>query len=188
MSALRRRATYEDLVKVPEPLVAELVDGELFTSPRPSFRHAAVSSALGMALATLHGLPGPSRPGGWWILDEPELHFGDDVLVPDAAGWRHERMPRVPGDVVGCTLAPDWACEVISPSTGYLDRTRKMPVYARGGVPHLWLIDPGPRTLEVYRLEEGRWVVAATYGGALAMRAEPFEDVEIDLRRLWGEA
>jgi|SRR5690242_2379906 len=97
-------------------------------------------------------------------------------------------MPRVPGDVVGCTLAPDWACEVISPSTGYLDRTRKMPVYARGGVRHLWLIDPSPRTLEVYRLEEARWVVAATYGGALTVRAEPFEDVEIDLRRLWGEA
>jgi len=188
MSTPRRRATYDDLVKVPEPLVAELVDGELFTSPRPSFRHAAVSSALGMALATLHGVAGPGRPGGWWILDAPELHFGDDVLVPDAAGWRHERMPRVPGDVVGCTLAPDWACEVISPSTGYLDRTRKMPVYARGGVRHLWLIDPSPRTLEVYRLEEARWIVAATYGGALTVRAEPFEDVEIDLRRLWGDA
>jgi Uma2 family endonuclease len=188
MSTPRRRATYDDLVKVPEPLVAELVDGELFTSPRPAFPHALVTSTLGMALASLHGLPGPGRPGGWWILDEPELHFGDDVLVPDAAGWRHERMPRVPGDVVACTLPPDWACEVISPTTGYLDRSRKMPIYARAGVPYLWLIDPSPRTLEVYRLEQGRWIVAATHGGSVTVRAEPFEEIEIDLRRLWGEA
>jgi Uma2 family endonuclease len=188
MGAPKRRATYDDLVKVPEPLVAELVDGELVTSPRPAFRHALVTSALGMALGSLHGLPGPGAPGGWWILYEPELHLGEDVLVPDAAGWRHEHMPRVPGDVVGCTQPPDWVCEVISPTTGYLDRSRKMPIYARAGVPYLWLIDPSPRTLEVYRLEGGRWVVAATHGGSIAVRAEPFDAIEIDLRRLWGEA
>jgi len=187
MAAPKRRATYADLIKVPEPLVAELVDGELITSPRPAFRHALVTSALGMALGSLHGLPGPGRTGGWWILDEPELHLGEDVLVPDMAGWRHERMARVP-DVVGCTQPPDWACEVVSPTTGYLDRSRKMPIYARAGVPYLWLIDPSPRTLEVYRLEGGRWVVAATHGGSIAVRAEPFDAIEIDLRRLWGEA
>jgi Uma2 family endonuclease len=187
MSGARRRATYEDLAKVPEPLVAELIDGDLVTSPRPAFRHALVTSALGMALGPVHGPPGRTQPGGWWILDEPELHLGEDVLVPDLAGWRLERMPLV-ADVTACREPPDWVCEVISPTTGYLDRTRKMPVYARAAVPHLWLIDPGARTLEAYRLDGSRWVVVATHGGSATVRVEPFADLDVDLRRLWGEA
>src|SRR5207249_852908 len=92
------------------------------------------------------------------------LHFRRDVLVPDLAGWRRERMPTMP-DVAAFELAPDWACEVISPSTGEIDRGRKMRVYARERVGHLWIVDPILRTLEVYRLENGRWVVASTHGG-----------------------
>lgn len=187
VSSPRRKATYDDLVKVPDPLVAELIDGDVFTSPRPAFRHALVASALGMALGPLHGPPGATAPGGWWILDEPELHLGEDVLVPDQAAWRLERMRVVP-DVRASSEAPDWVCEVVSPSTGYLDRTRKMPIYAREGVRNLWVIDPSPRTIEVYRLEDGRWTVAATHGGSVTVRAEPFDAIEIDLRRLWGEA
>jgi Uma2 family endonuclease len=187
VSSARRRATYDDLVKVPEPLVAELIEGDLITSPRPAFPHALVASALSMALAPVHGLPGEARPGGWWILYEPELHLGQDVLVPDIAGWRQSRMPVVP-KVAACDQAPDWVCAIISPTTGYVDRTRKMPVYARERVAHLWLVDPGTRTLEVYRRETSGWLVAATHGGSTTVRAEPFEEVEIDLRRLWGEA
>jgi Uma2 family endonuclease len=174
-------------LKVPEPLVAELIDGDLITSPRPAFPHALVASALGMELGSLHGLPGPGRPGGWWILFEPELHFGGDVLVPDLAGWRQERMPVVP-NVAACEQPPDWVCEVISPTTGYVDRSRKMPIYARERVPHLWITDPATRTLEVFRLDAGRWIVAAVNGGSTTVCAEPFDGLEIDLRRLWGEA
>lgn len=186
MSATPRRATYDDLIAVPDNLVAEIIDGELFTSPRPATPHARAGSAIGSDLfGSFDGPPGgSSKPGGWWILDEPELHFGEDVLVPDIAGWRIERMPAIPS-VVGITLAPDWACEVISPSTGRLDRTRKMPAYAREGVGHLWLVDPIARTLEVYRLEAGRWAVVGTHGGDEPSRVEPFEAVVLDMGRWW---
>jgi Uma2 family endonuclease len=189
MAAPVRRATYDDLVQVPDTKVAELIDGELFVSPRPALPHALATSVLGGTLiGAFHG--GGSfagAPGGWWLLDEPELHFGDDVLVPDVAGWRRARMPAVPRDAY-VTLAPDWVCEVISPSTGALDRRRKMPVYAREGVGHFWIVDPNHRTLEVHRLEGGRWVVAATCAGDEVVRAEPFDAVELDLRRWWGAA
>src|SRR5437867_3814671 len=138
VTAPRRRATYADLLEVPEHLVAEIIDGELLTSPRPASPHALAASAIGSALVDrFNGPPGGAdAPGGWWILDEPELHLGDDVVVPDLAGWRRERMPVLP-DVVGFTLAPDWVCEVISPSTARIDRGRKLRVYAREQVAHL---------------------------------------------------
>jgi len=114
------------------------------------------------------------------------LHFGADVLVPDLAGWRRERLPLLP-DAPAFTLPPDWACEVLSPSTATLDRARKVPIYARQGVPHLWLIDPRLRTLEVYRLEGERWIVLESHGGSTDVRAEPFEAIALDMRRWWGE-
>jgi Uma2 family endonuclease len=184
-STVKRRATYEDLLQVPPHLVAEIVDGELHVSPRPASRHALASSALGSEL----GPPfhrGRGGPGGWWIIDEPELHFGDDIVVPDLAGWRRERLPEFP-DTPAFSLAPDWACEVVSPSTERLDRAKKMPVYAAAGVPHLWLVNPTARTVEVYRLADGRWLLLATHEGAQRVRAEPFEAVELDLAPLWGE-
>ena len=187
MKPARRHATYEDLCNAPEPLVAELIEGDLYTSPRPAVPHARVASALGQDLRSFDQPPGiPGAPGGWWILDEPELHFGADVLVPDLAGWRRERLPALP-DAPAFTLAPDWVCEVVSPTTGALDRTRKMPLYAREQIAHLWLVDPHTRTLEVYRLEGARWIVASMHGGAETVRAEPFEAVELDMRRWWGE-
>lgn len=186
MSHARRRATYDDLMKVPEWKVAEIIDGELIVSPRPATPHAHVSSRVGVDLGgAFHGPPGdPAFPGGWWILDEPELHFEDDVLVPDLAGWCRDRLPVMPAAAF-IPQAPDWLCEVISPSTGAVDRSRKMRIYAREGVGHLWLIDPTPRTLEVYRLEGGRWIVAANHGGDEVVRAEPFEAIEVTLGRWW---
>ena len=183
-----RRATYDDLLRVPDTMVAEIVDGELFASPRPASPHARASSAIGSDLFGPFDRPprDPGGPGGWWILDEPELHLGDDVLVPDQAGWRRERMP-VLLDTAAFTLAPDWALEVVSPSTGTLDRVRKMPAYAREAVGHLWIVDPLQRTLEIYRLEGGRWVVAGTHGGNEVVRAVPFEAVELSLARWWLE-
>ena len=123
-------------------------------------------------------------PGGWWILLEPELHLRDDVLVPDWAGWRRDRLPTFP-DTPAFTLAPDWICEVISPSTGRIDRSLKMHVYAREGVSHLWLAEPLHETLETYRLDEGRWIVAGTYAADDSVRAAPFDAVDLDLRRWW---
>jgi Uma2 family endonuclease len=167
--------------------VAEIVDGELFVSPRPASPHTHAASVIGAEVCgPFHRHPDdPDGPGGWWILVEPELHFGDDVLVPDWAGWRRARMPEFPRTAF-FTLAPDWVCEVISPSTGRLDRSRKMRVYAREGVAHLWFVDPLVRTLERYRLDEmGRWVVDGVHGGDDVVRVEPFEAVAFRLTRWW---
>ena len=175
-------------MKVPDHLVAEIIDGELVTTPRPALPHARAESAIGQDLSPFDRRPGsPGGPGGWWILDEPELHFGDDVLVPDLAGWRHERMPSIP-NAAFVTLPPDWVCEVISPRTGRIDRARKMRIYAREGVTHLWFVDPLARTLEVYRLEGERWIVASTHGGSEAVRAELFDAIEIAVDRWWIES
>ena len=187
MSQPKRRATYDDLMAVPDHLVAEIIDGELFTSARPALPHALASSSIGQDLGPFARRPGsPGVPGGWWILDEPELHFDEDVLVPDLAGWRHERLPRLP-NAAFMTLAPDWVCEVISPTTGRLDRVRKLPLYGRAGVAHAWIVDPLARTLEVYRRQGDMWLIATTHGGAVTARVEPFEAIELDLGRWWPE-
>jgi Uma2 family endonuclease len=180
-----RRATYEDLCEVPDHKVAEILDGELVVTPRPAFRHTTASSGLG---GHLWGpfQRGRGGPGGWWILDEPELHLKDDVVVPDLAGWRRERLAVAP-NATYLMVAPDWVCEVISPSTERIDRSRKMRIYAREGVAHLWLLDPIVRTLEVLRLENDRWVVLATYSDIEVVRAEPFEAIEIELTSLWPD-
>ena len=187
MTTTQRHATYEDLLKIPDILVAEILDGELITSPRPASPHARAASMIGRVLDPFDSALGsPDGPGGWWILFEPELHLGADILVPDLAGWRRERMPRLQ-DVPYFDLAPDWVGEVVSPSTARIDRVRKMPIYARERVNYLWLVYPGWQTLEVYRLEGQHWVVASSYGGAESVRAEPFEATELDMSRWWLE-
>ena len=150
-------ATYQDVLDAPENMVAELIEGALHLQPRPALRHARASSTLGVEI----GGPfdrGRGGPGGWWILDEPELHLGADVLVPDLAGWRRERMPAFP-DAPWTDLAPDWVCEVLSPGTRRLDLTDKRRLYAAAHVPHLWFVDPLARTLEAFALQDGAWVL-----------------------------
>jgi Uma2 family endonuclease len=183
---LRKVATYEDILALPEHLVGEILGGDLFALPRPSPRHALAASGLGGALFDVFARPGGGDPpGGWWILDEPELHLHDDVLVPDLAGWRRERMPALP-EKAFFELAPDWACEVPSPATEAIDRGRKMEIYAREGVNHLWLVNPVHRTLETYRLAASRWTLLTTFVGDGAVRAEPFEVVNLDMSRWWA--
>ena len=176
--------TYEDLCRVPSHLVAEIVGGDLYTQPRPGSIHARAASRLELVLGGPFEL-GTGGPGGWIILFEPELHLGADVLVPDLGGWRRETMPELP-EVAYFEQRPDWACEVASPSTSGHDRVRKLPVYAREGVPHVWIVDPGPQTLEVYRLDGETYRLVGTHGGAAKVRAEPFEAAEIDLALLWA--
>jgi Uma2 family endonuclease len=134
---------------------------------------------------------GRGGPGGWQILDEPELHFlnpavkaGKDVLVPDLAGWRVARMPDLP-DEAYFGLAPDWICEVLSKSTEEVDREEKMAIYAREGVRHAWLVDPIARTLEVFRLDGRRWERDGVSRDDARVRAEPFQALELELSTLW---
>ncbi len=181
----RRRATYDDLVAAPRHVVAEIIGGELRTHPRPAPAHARAATRLGSRIERFFD-QGDGGPGGWWILFEPELHLeGGDIVVPDIAGWTVARMLELPSTAYFETV-PDWVCEVLSPSTAAEDRADKMPIYAEAGVSHLWLIDPILRTLEVMRLQAGRWSVSATFRGDAAVRAEPFESVELSLGDLWG--
>lgn len=181
----RGRATYEDLLKVPDHFVAEIINGELVTSPRPASPHARAASSIG---GELYGPfdRGRSGPGGWVILDEPELHLLGHVLVPDLAGWRRTRMPEMP-DATAFELAPDWVCEVLSPSTAAIDRADKVPIYAQAGIAHVWLADPLLKTLEVLRLVDGGYRLVTTARGDVKPRLEPFDAVELDLSALWSK-
>lgn len=178
-------ATYQDLCRVPDHLVAEILEGELYTTPRPATPHALTASMLAAEVIPVFG-QNRGGPGGWWILIEPELHLGADVLVPDFAGWRRDRLAAVP-DAAFMTVAPQWACEILSPSTERIDRRHKLRIYAREGVDHLWLVNPRLRTLEVLRLEGQFWLLTGTYGGDEAVHAEPFEAVALPLARIWPE-
>ena len=178
-------ATYADIEALPPNLVGEIVRGVLYASPRPASPHAAAASAVGEEL----GPPfkrGRGGPGGWLILDEPELHLSSDILVPDLAGWRRERLPRV-GDEAYFELRPDWVCEVLSPSTEKQDRTAKLSIYAREDVPNAWLVNPVQRTLEVLRLTSEGWLTLAVHHDDQRVRAEPFDAVELDLGVLWAD-
>ncbi|MCY1015598.1 Uma2 family endonuclease [Pyxidicoccus sp. MSG2] len=181
----RKAATYADLVALPDRFIGELIGGVLHASPRPA---AAVAIAA-FNLCAAVGMPfsaGKGGPGGWVILNKPELHLGEDVLVPDVAGWHRERMPH-PREVVAFTVVPDWVCEVLSPSTKALDRKEKLPIYAREGVRHVWLVDPRARALEVFRLEGADYSLLATHSGGGHVRAEPFDAIELNLAFVWGE-
>lgn len=179
-------ATYEDLLNVPDHLVAEIIDGDLYTSPRPAIPHAIATTGLGGDLIGPFDR-GRGGPGGWWILTEPELHFAKDILVPDLAGWRRSKLPEMPRDAF-LTIGPDWVCETVSPSTERLDRGKKLAVYARESVSHIWLVNPIAETLEAYRLEQGHWLLLHTHAGDVSARVEPFEAIELELWRLWGRS
>ena len=182
-SGRARRATYQDVLDAPDDKVAEIIDGELTLSPRPSKLHANAASELGALLIPLfkRGIGGP---GGWVILDEPELHLDDDILVPDLAGWRKERAERL-DEGAYFTTSPDWVCEILSPSTGARDRSDKLEIYAREHVNHVWLIDPALKTLETYGWSERGWVTLKVWTGNAKARAVPFDAVELDISVLW---
>ena len=179
---LREHATYEDLLKVPDNMVAELIEGELYASPRPAIPHADAVTELGAVLRSEFGRRGR---GGWHILFEPELHLDGNVLVPDLAGWRVDRVPVIPRASF-VSIPPDWVCEVLSHSTARIDRAKKLPIYAQYGVGHAWIVDVDEQYLEVKRLVDGRWSDIAIFTGGEKVRAEPFDAIEIDMTLVWG--
>ena len=178
-----RKATYRDVLDAPAHMVAEIVDGVLHLQRRPPTLAALAKTALSGEIGSAF-FKGRNGPGGWWIVNEPELHLGEDIVVPDIAGWRRERMPTVP-DVAYLTLAPDWVCEVLSPSTRKFDLEENRPVYAREGVGHLWLVDPAARTLEAFALLDCAWSPAGAAREAEPVSLPPFEAVPFPLGALW---
>lgn len=181
---MRAPATYADLVALPGHVVGEILHGVLYAHPRPASRHARAASTLGGELDPPFSR-GRGGPGGWILLYEPELHLAGDVIVPDFAGWRRERMPEMP-DVAAFELAPDWTCEVLSTSTAAIDRGEKLPIFAREHVAHVWLVDPMVRTLEVLRLDGATYRLLGTWRDDARVRAEPFEAIELELGALWA--
>lgn len=176
-------AIYARYRALPEGTHAEIVGGEIRTLPRPRPRHVRTASILGMRLGRAFGWDSDDGPGGWVILDEPELRLGAEIRAPDLAGWRVERYEEPEDNPI--TLVPDWICEVLSPTTARSDRVEKMPLYAEHGVTHLWIVDPANRTLEVNRREGGLWGVRGNHAGDDAVAPEPFDAVPFDLGLLW---
>jgi len=177
------RATYDDVLGASDDVIAEIVGGTLYTHPRPSRRHVTTAIALAVEL----GAPfqkGSGGPGGWLFADEPELHLGADVLVPDVAAWRYERLAGHP-ETSYFTVTPDWVCEILSASTEKRDRTIKMQAYADAGVDHLWLIDPRYQILEAFALTPGVWTKSGSWNSDDEVRAAPFDAVSFSLANLW---
>lgn len=179
----KRPATYQDVLDAPPHMVAEIVHGALHLHPRPGPKHTDVGSILGMKLGPPFRL-GDGGPGGWWIMDEPELHLQADILVPDLAGWRRQRMPALP-ETASFEVVPDWVCEILSPSTRAFDVGEKRAIYARHGVAHLWQVDPDARTLEAFALDGGRWVLVDTLTADADVALPPFAAVTFSLTDLW---
>jgi Uma2 family endonuclease len=180
---VRAPATYADLEKVPSHLVAEIIHGVLETHPRPLPRHAAASAEM---IGTLRDpfRMGSGGPGGWIFMVEPELHPGPHVLVPDIAGWRRERLPRMP-EQVGITTPPDWICEILSPSTARLDQGPKRQIYADQGVAFLWMLNPDTRVLDAYQLVAGKWLLLGTATGGDQVCLPPFDAISFSLDTLF---
>ena len=178
-----KTATYADLEAAPPHLVAEIIDGTLVTHPRPVPRHVTASLSLGAELVGSYQR-GRGGPGGWVFMVEPELHLGANIVVPDVAGWRRERLATL-SDKAWIDTPPDWVCEVLSPSTEYYDRGPKREIYAEAGVPYLWLVDPRVQVLEAFVLTAGKWLLAATVVGGAEVCAPPFDAASFSLGLLW---
>jgi len=186
MSAILKPSLYEQLIDLPEHVTGEILNGELHAMPRPSGRHGVVERGLGFNLSGPFDF-GRGGPGGCWIINEPEVHFIRDVevAVPDLAGWRRERMPNVPDDH-RFEIVPDWVCEILSPSTAKKDRVMKLPIYARYGVQHVWIVDSLAQTLEAFELQQGRWTLIATLKDDDQVAVPPFDAVAFSLADLWA--
>jgi Uma2 family endonuclease len=183
--ARKGRPTYEDILSLPDNVVGEILDGELVVSPRPGLAHGTASYVISASLFGPFWKGGNGGPGGWWFIVEPELHLHGDIVVPDIAGWRRERVPVMPR-ASAFEVAPDWVCETLSPKTARYDRGTKLKIYAREGVHHYWIVDPLNYLLEVKRLEDGAYTDAAMFDREdTLIRAEPFDAVELDLSQWW---
>ena len=178
-----RKANYADLEAVPPHLVAEIIYGVLETHPRPAPRHGVAATRLSSVVGPPFDL-GSGGPGGWIFIGEPELHLGPHVVVPDLAGWRVERLPRLPRTAFVET-PPDWVCELLSPVTSNRDRGAKRRIYGTFNVCHYWLVDPALRQLEVFELTASKWQLFETFVENAEVRAPPFDAIAFSLGLLW---
>lgn len=185
-SVAPKLATYADLIGLPADVRAEVIAGEIVTTPSPLPRHSHVQRSAGRFIGgPFQDDDGRGGPGGWWIFVEVDVALGHhDIVRPDVTGWRKERLPR-PGAVRPIDVVPDWVCEVLSPATAARDRVHKRNLYARSGVPYYWLIDPVSRVLEALKLQEGVWVELGVHDDQSIARIAPFDAIELEVGRLF---
>jgi Uma2 family endonuclease len=179
----KKIATYADIEALPPHVVGEIIYGTLVTHPRPTPKHAAAHSSLGSVVGQGYQF-GNGGPGGWIFMTEPELHFGQNVVAPDLAGWKRERLNPFP-ETAWIEAAPDWLCEILSESTEKYDRNEKREIYAKAGVLFLWLLDPRSKVLECFQLVAGQWLLVRTFTGSETVRIQPFDAIEFSLGALW---
>ena len=186
MSTAVKLATYRDLLALPESARAEVLAGALVMSPAPLPRHSHVQRTAGRFLGgPFQDDEGAGGPGGWWIFPEVDVALGaHDVVRPDVAGWRKERLPK-PGQQRPIEVVPDWVCEILSPSTAARDRVQKRHLYARTGVRYYWLIDPDARVLEALELKDGVWIENGVYDETHTARIVPFDAIELAVTRFF---
>jgi Uma2 family endonuclease len=179
-------ATYDDLLGLQEDVRAEVIAGQILVAPSPLPRHSRAQRVLGRFVGGPYDDDdGRGGPGGWWIFIEVDVQLGShDIVRPDLAGWRRTRLPH-PGAMRPIDVAPDWVCEVISPSAAARDRVIKRDLYARHRIPHYWLVDPEARTLEALELTGDRWVEIGAWDETASARIAPFADVELEVGRLF---
>ena len=182
----RKEAIYEDLYTISDNMTGEIINGELIVTPKPSPRHARAAVALGSKIPPRYDFGEGGGPGGWIILSEVEIMFGKDLLVPDWSGWKKERFPGWPENN-WFAIAPDWVCEILSPSTAGNDKITKMDIYARFEVSYYWLVDPRDRILETFVLKSGTWARVGGFMENAKVKAEPFIELEFDLGTFWAE-
>lgn len=189
MTAALRLATYDDLLALPDDVRAEVIRGALVTSPAPLPRHSKVQRTLARFVGgAFDDDDGRGGPGGWWILLEVDVQLSaHDIVRPDVAGWRRERLPD-PWDLRPIDVAADWVCEITSPSNARHGRVTKAKLHLAHGVSFLWIVDPETRVLEALVREGGRWVEAGRYSDDDVVRIPPFEAIELEVGRLFPPA
>jgi Uma2 family endonuclease len=180
-------ATFDALAALGEDMRAELLGGAIVEKAPPSFEHGHAQLSLGGLLQPAFGWRGGSDPGGWWFASEVDVELtAHDVVRPDVLGWRRDGHPARPsGRPV--RVRPDWIAEILSTSNAANDTVKKLNLFHRVGVPHTWLVDPERHTLTVLRWSEAGYVTALAATGDDVVRAEPFDELDLPLARVFGD-
>lgn len=165
----------------------ELIRGTIEEKAAPTTEHSRAQGGIDRRLGgRFDRKPGGRWPGGWWFFTELDVRLAQEVLRPDVCGYRRERMPRVPpGRPVA--IAPDWVCEILSPSNAKTDRVEKLQTYFAVGVPHYWLVDPLEGSLEIFRRTDLAYALVQSAHRGQRLKPEPFDALEFSVDELLGD-
>ena len=179
--------TYRDYEALPDDgRRYEIHDGELSVTPAPSFDHQVILMNL-LRVLIQHV---PSVAPGLLLAAPLDVILADKaaettIVQPDILYIAPDRMARASRR--GMEGGPTLAVEILSPSTRTIERVTKRALYARYGVPHLWLVDPDARALEAFMLERGRYVLAVSATGSAPVDLPPFAGLGLVPDRLWPD-